>query len=104
MIPEKRKHDDLREQPCPVCNGTSFEWGVLDRTGYSKGVMSWRMSQLISLRRCLDCDNVLMFMADPEMRQAQKMAAIKLVVIILLVVFSILAITMLIAYQAQSIS
>ena len=104
MIPEKRKHDDLREQPCPVCNGTSFEWGVLERTGYSKGVISWRMPQLISLRRCLDCDNVLMFMADAETNQSRQTATIKMVAIILLIVFSILAITMLIVYQAQSIS
>jgi hypothetical protein len=85
----KPKNDSLDpQQPCPVCGGQEFEWGRLaGQVYYIPGFSLWRGKgrQVIKIRRCLQCNNLLQF-SDEQLTRQQTRAAMIAVVVVLLIV------------------
>jgi hypothetical protein len=84
--------NDFRDPqtPCTVCGGQEFEWGRLaGQVYYIPSVNLWRRKgrQVIKLRRCLRCNNLLPF-SDAELTRQQNRAT----VVVLIIVFAILGV------------
>jgi len=78
------------QTPCAVCGGQEFEWGRLaGQVYYIPGLNLWARKgrQVIKIRRCLQCNNLLQF-GDDELTQQQNRA----VVIVLIIVFAIVGV------------
>ncbi len=64
----KAKNEYLDPQtPCAVCGGQAFEWGRLaGQVVYIPGLSFWgrKGRQVIKVRRCLQCNNLLQFSDD----------------------------------------
>jgi hypothetical protein len=77
--------DPHQQGKCPVCGGETFEWGRLaGQSYYLPGESLWRVSgrQVIKIRRCLQCNNLLSF-TDPNLSRQQNV----MIAIVLLIVF-----------------
>jgi hypothetical protein len=64
----------IEQQPCPICGGKDYEWGVLSHAWYRPGLSMTPSFKLknIRVRRCLRCDHVDPFVDDKLTRQANK--------------------------------
>jgi hypothetical protein len=87
----KPKNDFLDPQtPCAVCGGQEFEWGRLaGQVYYIPSANLWRRKgrQVIKIRRCLQCNNLLQF-SDDELTRQQNRA----MVVVLIIVFAVMSV------------
>src|SRR5258708_853829 len=85
---DKPKNDFLDPQtPCSVCGGQAFEWGRLaGQVFYIPSLNFWgrKGRQVIKIRRCLQCNNLLQF-SDEVLTQQQNRAMWIAVAIVLAV-------------------
>jgi hypothetical protein len=63
--PKHSPESELWQQPCLVCTGTDFEWGIVGGASYLD-YSSDSGTKMITVRRCLKCDNLLTFIANKE--------------------------------------
>ncbi len=90
---EPIKHkNEFMGAPCPVCGGTDFEWGTLYQARHRPGRPIWGYGKVITTRRCLSCDNILLFV-DEEATRKQNQYIWLIVAIAILAPLLILFIT-----------
>ena len=83
----------LLDSKCPVCGNNEFEWGYLSyQTYYVPGPYSlWRTQtrnrQMIKVRRCLRCNNILQFTDAETTRRVNRSVTMVAVVAIAFAVF-----------------
>ena len=92
QAPNNQYFDPYSQVKCPICGSTDFEWGRLSaQTVYYPDSSMWKVRgrQLVKVRRCRQCNNLMTF-ADPDRtRQLNTMALVIVIVVfvILLAVF-----------------
>jgi len=80
------------QQPCPVCGNQEFEWGRMPMTVYYLPGLTrlWTTMrqgrQVIKVRRCLRCNNLLQF-TDDSLTKRQNSTTI--IVVILAMAFAL---------------
>ncbi len=65
--------NEYLQKKCPVCDNQEFEWGRLGgQVYYLPGTSIWssRGRQVIRIRRCLRCNNLLQF-TDQDLTRTQ---------------------------------
>ena len=84
------------QTPCAICGGQEFEWGRLaGQVYYLPGLSVWgrKGRQVIKLRRCLRCNNLLQF-SDNELTRQQNRA----IWVTLVIVFAIVGVVMCLSF------
>lgn len=62
--------EKANQVPCPMCNGTHYEWGWLHHAWYNpKSWLPWK-HKLVTVRRCLNCNNLLEFVDEQRSRRS----------------------------------